>query len=377
MITIGVLAVARRRNGGTLLYTLSMLDALSHLPRSSYRVVVFVEPDNDEYDDCGFQRIAVPGPVGLLANRILGRNPYDLADVILAPVYSMMLAMCGRPFAFTLHDLQERHYPENFGIATRLWRRLANWLLVRRARRVICESEFVKRDIVRYVGSFGDKIDVIPAPPTALVRTSVPDAAAVERVRARFGLPGRYLFYPAQFWPHKNHLRLVDAFSMVAGRHPDCTLVLTGRQCEYYGRVQSRIREAGIEGRVRHIGYVEQDELVALYRGATAMVMPTLYESISIPVYEAFALGCPVCVSNVVALPEQVGGAGLLFDPMSPENMAEKICRLLAEPDLRAELVAKGHRRIGSVTHEQYADRLRTLIGTMMQPTPEPLEGFR
>lgn len=361
--------MARRRNGGTLLYSLSMLDALSHLP-ASYRVVVFVEAGNGEYDNCGFQRVTVPGMVGLLARRIFGRNPYELADVILAPVYTSMLAMCGRPFVFTLHDLQERHFPENFSLATRLWRRLTNWLLVRGARRVICESEFVKRDIVRYVNPCASKIDVIPAPPTALVRASTGAEAetTVEAVRLKFGLPGAYLFYPAQFWPHKNHLRLIEAFSMLAGAHPGCTLVLTGRECDYFNQMKRRIREAGLESRVRHLGYVEQDELVALYRGATVMVMPTLHESISIPVYEAFSLGCPVCVSNVVALPEQVGDAGLLFDPSSPEDMAEKIGRLLSDPELRSNLVAKGYRRIASVTHEQYADRLKTLIEDALRP---------
>ena len=291
--SVGVLAIARERHGGTLLYTRSMVDALSHLPLDRYRVVIFTASDNHEYDALGLPIMRVPGTLGLLARRLMGRNPFASADKVLAPVYSTMLLACGRPFAFTLHDLQERYFPENFSFATRVWRALVNRLLASRAARIICESAFVQRDIVQFLGVATSKVVVLPAPPISMLRDSSPDGDAIEGVRRKFALPKCYVFYPAQFWRHKNHRRLVEAFQLVVQKHSECSLVLTGKKRDEFERVFARVRELGLDDKVRHIGYVEQSELAALYRGATVVVVPTLFESISIPVYEAFSVGTP------------------------------------------------------------------------------------
>jgi glycosyltransferase involved in cell wall biosynthesis len=372
MTTVAILATARQRNGGTLMYTLSMIEALSRLPAERYRFVIFAAPDNHEYDTLGLPIVRVPGALGLLGRKLIGHNPFDAVNKVFAPVYSTALLACGRPFAFTLHDLQERYYPENFSIAKRLWRRLSNRLLTARAARIICESTFVQRDIVQFFGVPEHRVAVVPAPPISILRDSTPDEAAIATVRLKFGLPPRYVFYPAQFWPHKNHRRIVEAFKLVMHQHPDCRLVFTGKKRDEFERVFARVRELGLDDKVRHIGYVEQSELAALYRGATVAAIPTLFESISIPVYEAFSVGTAVCASNVVALPEQIGDAGLLFDPHSPQDIAEKICTLLANSDLRASLIERGYRRMASVTHDQYAERLALIIDAMDYPCLQP-----
>ena len=237
-----------------------------------------------------------------------------------------------------------------------------NWALAARAARIVCESSFVKRDIVQFLGVPEQRVTIVPAPPISMLRDSAPDERALDTVRKKYSLPLRYVFYAAQFWPHKNHVRLVEAFALVAREHADCALVLTGKKRDDFERVFKRVRELGLENKVYHIGYVEQSELAALYRTATVVAVPTLFESISIPIYEAFSLGTAVCASDVVALPEQIGDAGLLFDPHSTQDMAAKISMLLADPQLRAKLVARGHERMASVTHDQYAEQLRNII---------------
>lgn len=362
MITIGILATARRKSGGTLLYTLSMIDALSRLPAENYNFVIFVPSNNHEFDSLGLPIIRLPGLLGLLKSKVQGRNYFVSADKIIAPVYSMYLLVCGRPFAFTLHDLQERYYPDNFSIFTRLWRKFANSLLAARAERIICESKFVQRDIIKYLQVPENKVSVVPGPPISMLRDSTSNADDIELVRAKFGLPMRYIFYPAQFWPHKNHRRLIDAFSLVCQRYYDCCLVLTGEQRGEFESVFARVSALGIESNVLHVGYVDKNELAALYRGAALAVIPTLFESISIPVYEAFSLGTAVCVSNVVALPEQVGDAALLFNPNSSEDISDKICELLSNSELRSKLIERGYRRMDLVTHEEYAQNLAGII---------------
>jgi glycosyltransferase involved in cell wall biosynthesis len=362
MKNIGILATARRQNGGTLLYTLSMIDALSRLPAEHYNFVIFVASNNHEFDALGLPIIRLPGLLGLLKSKVQGRNYFNSVDKLIAPVYSIYLLVCGRPFAFTLHDLQERYYPDNFSFLTRLWRKIINSILSARAEHIICESKFVRRDIIHYLRVPEDKVTVVPGPPISMLRDNTFKSDDIKSVRAKFGLPMRYIFYPAQFWPHKNHLRLIDAFSLVLKRYQDCCLVLTGEQRDEFERVFAHVSSLGIESNVLHIGYVEKLELAALYRGAALAVIPTLFESISIPVYEAFSLGTAVCVSNVVALPEQVGDAALLFNPNSSEDIADKICELLSNSELRSKLIERGYRRMESVTHEEYAQNLVEII---------------
>ena len=372
MTKVGILATARQSNGGTLLYTLSMIEALRRLPPQRYACTIYTDHDNHEYDALGLPIVRLPGLLRAAFERLLGRRLFDEVDLVIAPVYSMNLLASPRPFAFTLHDLQEKYLPENFGLATRLWRQLTNRMLTRRAARIVCESNFVKGDIVRFFGVPEARIAVIPAPPITSLRESRLDDASLAAVRAKFKLPPQYVFYPAQFWPHKNHRRLVEAFARVAEAHPECTLVLTGKKRDEFGRVFERVRELGLSSRVLHIGYVETSELAGLYRCATVAAIPTLFESISIPVYEAFSVGTPVCASNVVALPEQVGDAGLLFDPLSVNDIADKIGTLLADSALRTQLTERGLRRIASINHAGYALQLAELIDSMRGPGRTP-----
>jgi glycosyltransferase involved in cell wall biosynthesis len=366
MINLGLLAIARQGHGGTLLYTYSMIEALRRLPAESYRLKLHVEEGNPEYDNLGLPIVRLPTPAAVFAAAAIGRTPFPGADVVIAPIYSTLLLAGHTPFAFTLHDLQEKYYPSHFGALTRLWRELSNRALLRRAGRVICESHFVKHDIVRFYGRDPATIDVVPAPPVGLLQGAAPSSPEdIAEVRARFGLPPVYALYPAQFWPHKNHLRLVSAFAKLVRSHPECHLVLTGKKRDEFDRVFRHVSELDLQSHVHHIGYVEQADLAKLYRGATLVVIPTLFESISIPVFEAFCAGTPICASRVVALPEQIGDAGLLFDPLDVDDIESQMGRLLQEPALREELAKRGRLRAAAVTTDNYAVQLRSLVDTL------------
>jgi glycosyltransferase involved in cell wall biosynthesis len=365
MTKIAILATARQGHGGTFLYTLSMIDAMRRLPQDRYQLTLFTTQENHEYDDIGLPIVRLGGFLALTAARLGGKDPFASVDKVIAPIYSIALLTARRPFTFTLHDLQEKHYPENFSLATRVWRIATNLLLTARANSIVCESKLVQQDIVRYFGIPASRVAVVPAPPIAMLKCCQFDVQEIAAIRRKFDLPDSYIFYPAQFWPHKNHRRLIEAFARVAGNHQDCSLVLTGKERGEYRHVLEKVEELGLTEKVRHVGYVEHAELAALYHGAKVIAIPTLFESISLPVYEAFSLGVPVCASNVAALPEQIGDAGLLFDPFSIEDMADKISRLLVDPALRQQLIERGRRRMISVTHDGYAQRLREIIDAM------------
>ena len=202
---------------------------------------------------------------------------------------------------------------------------------------------------------------MIAAPP---LRQFFADEAddRLQATQARLQLPEKFLFYPAQFWAHKNHLRLIEAFRDVAAEVPDLRLVLTGKKRDEYEAVMSAVDRFGLSERVRHLGYVEQDDLQAIYRLATALVMPSLFESVSIPIYEAFQVGTPVAASGILAIPEQVGDAGLLFDPNSVASIGQAILKIVNEPETARLLARKGQDRMLAMTPERYGAQLQELL---------------
>jgi glycosyltransferase involved in cell wall biosynthesis len=366
MSRVGILAVSIPRYGGTYQYTLAMIEALRRLPEHDY--TIFTGPHNDAYD-LGLPIVRLPPPpaaaalIAAAAAGFAGRiGLFSEVDKVIAPIYSTYLLASSRPFAFTLHDLQDKHQPQNFTPLQRAWRNITNFLLTRAAARIVCESSHVESDIRAFFPATAHKVRVIAAPPlTTFSNLSIPAPLQTEAV-TRLRLPAQYLFYPAQFFAHKNHLRLIDAFTQVAVEHPGCQLLLTGRPIHDYNKVVARIRERGLSDAVRLLGHLSDMDLAILYKCATLVVIPTLFESISIPMYEAFTLGTPVCVSNVVALPEQAGDAAVLFDPYSINDMARRLSATLADPQLRLELVERGRRRIAGMTMQRYAEQLRQLL---------------
>jgi glycosyltransferase involved in cell wall biosynthesis len=364
MSQVGIVAVSGPAHGGTFQYTLSMIDALRRIPGNRY--TIFTTADNSSYDNLGLSVERMPSFLPTLfaaiRARLGGIGLFGGMDKLVAPIYTTRLLAGRTPFAFTLHDLQEKHFPQYFTLAQRVWRHSTNWALTRVAAGVVCESSFVKADVVRFFGVDASRIHVLPAPPIAAISAREPTAAVLESVRQKLALPAQFLFYPAQFFPHKNHRRLVEAFAQLLPRHPGLQLVLTGQKRLEYENVMARAGELGVSAHIRHVGYIDTQTLAALYRLAALVVVPTLFESVSIPVYEAFSLGAPVCVANVVALPEQVGDAGVLFDPSSVDDIASKISTTLDDAALRQELVRRGKARITAMTLDRYAGQLHELL---------------
>lgn len=365
-IKLGVVALAGPNNGGTYQYTLSMLHGLQHT--KGFEITLYGDPRNPDFVELGFPIVSfaeshVRQMGALVAHRMHVRlaDPFVSEDILLAPIYSLALLHTSKPFAYTLHDLQENHHPENFSWRQRAWRHQIHSRLLKKARRVICESEHVRADIVCSFDTPGDRIAVIPAPPQRQFLTEQANEQ-LQAVRNLLQLPQRFLFYPAQFWVHKNHLRLLEAFRQVVKEIPDLHLVLTGKKRDQYQSVMDAINKFGLNGQVLHLGFVERDDLRSIYQLATALVMPSLFESISIPVYEAFQVGTPVAASGILGIPEQVGDAALLFDPTSVASIKDAILRIVGDAELARLLGKRGHERMLAMTPDRYGDRLQQLL---------------
>lgn len=171
-----------------------------------------------------------------------------------------------------------------------------------------------------------------------------------------YDLPSDYLFYPAQFWSHKNHRRLIEALKVLKDNHSLVPqLVLAGGDAGEKAKVQSLVKDFELESQVTFLGFVPGEDLAGLYRQASALVMPSYFGPTNIPPMEAWSLGVPVIYSSECA--EQAGSGALLFDPDSCTELAEAI-RSVLQPGARAHWEAKGRERLARMAEEHAAYRL-------------------
>ncbi len=214
------------------------------------------------------------------------------------------------PSVVTLHDVQHLDLPHLFSRGERLFRALAYHRSARSATLVVVPSDFVRDRALARLGLDPSRVRTI--------HHGIDHARFTPTDEPR----EPFLLYPAKRWAHKNHDRLFEAFRLIRARHPELRLVLTG------GGHDPASAPDGVE----ILGYVDEEALVSLYRRATAVVFPSLYEGFGQPPLEAMACGCPVAASNAAALPEVCGDAARLFDPSSAEAIAAAVDDVLADP---------------------------------------------
>ena len=249
------------------------------------------------------------------------------------------------PSIYHPHDLQHVHLPQFFSPRQRALRERDYAFFCRQAETVAVTSSWARRDVIDHYGLDPAKVRVLPWAPI-LDEYPQPSDHDLETIRTRYGLPDRFILYPAQTWPHKNHMALLAALARLRReRGIVVPFVSSGFKNEFFAKLTDREQQLGVSDQTRWLGFVTPLELQCLYRLATAVVVPTLFEAVSGPVWEAFVAGAPVACSNVTALPEQAGDAALLFDPNDVPAIADAILRLWTDSDLRQLLIGRGHAR--------------------------------
>jgi len=264
------------------------------------------------------------------------------------------------PSIYHPHDLQHVHLPQFFGDREREDRDRLFRAFSEQAQVVAVASDWVKRDVEAHLGLPAAKVKVVPlAAPIA----EYEELTKEERIGVvkGMGIPGSFLLYPAQTWPHKNHAGLLRAMALLRERGIHVHVVFTGRQTAFHRDLLQIQRDLALDDQVSWLGFVSPGELRALYQECLAVVVPTFFEAGSFPVFEAFSVGVAVAASSVTSLPEQVGDAGLLFDPMNDESIADAIRRLWTDDALRSELGARGRARAAPFTWDRVAHEFREI----------------
>jgi glycosyltransferase involved in cell wall biosynthesis len=278
-------------------------------------------------------------------------------DLIHYPV-TVPIPTTERPRVTTVYDLQHHDLPGFFSAPERAYRRWAYDEAARSADLVVTTSAWSKGRLVALLGIEPERVEVVHMGVDAR-RFSPEPKPGDQSVRENHALPERFVVYPANLWPHKNHERLLEA--LAATREKDVGLVLTGRPNGRLDRVLARAGELGVRDRVRHLGYVESDVVPALYRLAEAMVFPSLYEGFGSPPVEAMACRCPVAASSRGSLAEVCNGAVLELEPESVESIAGAIDALCGDQELRKRLADAGIQRARDLSWKTCAQRHKAI----------------
>ena len=247
-------------------------------------------------------------------------------------------------YVVTVHDVIPLILPETFTPRHRLVVRMALARVRRKADLVVVPSHAVKRDVVRRVGLPEDRVVVTPEGCEPRFRP-VRSAAALRDVAARYGLPARYVLAVGTLEPRKNLTTLLEAFARLRRDgevHADLRLVLAGARGWLDEPIFATVRSLGLDDAVRFTGFVDDDDLPAVYSGAALFVFPSLHEGFGLPLLEAMACGVPVVTSNVSSLPEVAGDAATLVDPRDGRGLAAAIARLLRDEALHDRLREAG-----------------------------------
>lgn len=279
-------------------------------------------------------------------------------DLLFCPFTAPTFAEPGIPVVSLIHDLQHKNYPQFFSSQEKDVRDAFMEEVRRKADAILCVSESTRKSVIAYLKSDPDKTHTVHnCIHSRLIRL---DASQIKEHLQKLLINRRpYMFYPANFWPHKNHQMLITAYGIYLSRNPECgiDLVFTGTLDDAQKDLKDKVRRMGLEKRIHFLGYLPEDQLTAVWEECSFLVFPSLYEGFGIPVLEAMQFGKPVICSNVTSLPEVAGDAALYFDPRKPYEIVNCIERITKDTDLCSELVNKGYKRLACFQTQDMVDK--------------------
>lgn len=371
-IGINLLPLRPGKNGGMEVYVRNLLDHLLAIdPANEYFLIT--APYNDtsiNFPNINCKKILLHNEltssqkIRCLINKILGKaKSSDISlekiidqyhfDLWFCPFLSLDPRPLKIPSLVTIPDIQHEYFPENFSNTELSSRKGYIQPSCEMATIIITISEFSKKSFIEKLGIDPKKIHVVYL--AAGDRFSKA-SGNVDAVISKYDLPNEYFFYPANSWPHKNHLMLIMGFYLYRKSFDTSLhLVLSGSGLREACDVPNLIAQYHLEGYVHILDYVDKEDLPGLYKNAKALVFPSLFEGFGIPLLEAMATGCPIIASNSTSIPEVGGDAAYLFDPKNPQSICDAMQKIVDDDVLREELIRNGKNRVPKYSYDKVA----------------------
>lgn len=248
----------------------------------------------------------------------------------------------------TIHDLTPLKFPEFYSSIHKYYYSFIVKPAAKRAKKILTVSEYSKMDIIKWLECDEDKVVVTYNGVEDRFRI-IENKEKLLKVKKKYNLPDRFILYIGNMKPHKNVKNLVKSMQHV---NQDVKLVINGKP---NGEIDIIIKEFNLQEKLQFIGYVDDEDLPAMYNLAELFLYPSLYEGFGLPPLEAMSCGCPVITSNTSSLPEVVGDTQIMVDPYDVFELGNAINLVLSNEDLRQKMIQKGLEQSKRFTWERTA----------------------
>ena len=372
IIGINALYLLPGKVGGSETYLRNLIKGLAAIDREN-EYVIFINRETQDKIDApapSFCTVVCPFRASNRPLRILWEQcvlPWYVKrhkiDILLSAGMTAPI-LCPAVSVLMLFDLQHINQPGNFSWFYLPFLRSIIYASARSADGVLTISRQVKNDIIRSYHLPLEHIEVthLAVDHSAFTLHGPPDTVTV---KARYGLPDRFILYAASSLPHKNHERLFQAFRRVREQVPEIQLVLIGARDKGEDALIRMIKEQGLEQTIILLGWIPFEDVPSIYRASEVFVFPTLHEGFGLPIIEAMSCGVPVVCSRIEPLLEVAGDAVLFVDPLSPDEIAAAVIKVVTDLPERERLISKGLVRSSEFTWETTAKRTLAFLTTI------------
>jgi glycosyltransferase involved in cell wall biosynthesis len=232
-----------------------------------------------------------------------------------------------------------------------------------KATAILVDSELSKYNVLNRYGIDSERIHIIPFQPSRIIHDKIElNKNKKINIYEKFNVDS-YIFYPAQFWPHKNHVYLLNGLHLLDKNYGiKVAAIFSGGDMGNKKHVEKFAFTLNLQDRIRFTGYISDEEVLELYRQSIALVMPSYFGPTNIPPLEAFELGVPVLYPDKKGLRDQVGDAALLMDLKDPNSMALHLKKLIENNQLREQLIKLGYTRLKHFNSYDRAGILKNII---------------
>lgn len=270
--------------------------------------------------------------------KIIANNEIDLVYFLSPSILS--LDLLEHNYIITVWDLCHRDFPEfpevNFNREFERREQLYTKAL-KKAIAILTDSEIGKENIIKRYGIDDNRIFHVSYLPSVNIKKT-----NFVNIKSKYNISGHYIYYPAQFWAHKNHTYIIDALSILRKNGKEVAAIFSGSDQGNLKYILNYAKQLQVNDLVKYIGFAPGEEIYYLYKQSLALVMPSYFGPTNIPPIEAFYIGTPVIYSDLRGLREQVGDAALLCNLSNPESLAKQLTLLLNNKAKRKGLIKKG-----------------------------------
>ncbi|MDY0327059.1 MAG: glycosyltransferase family 1 protein [Arcobacteraceae bacterium] len=353
-----------KKVGGGFQYEFKAVSLLLNSNFNDINILVLSDIRNvvKEYDEMGieiiFMKYRQEDDSLITMEDFLIRNSIDLI-YFLTPT-TKAKELINIPYVMTVWDLCHRDFNEfpevrnNYEFEKREERYTT---LLKKAIKITTDSELGKKNICYRYGIDEKRVEVLKFLPRDMAIEKVID------IRTKYNITNKYIYYPAQFWAHKNHIYILKALHLLKLEYDlIIDVIFTGTDYGNLEYILEKAQEYSIETQIHYLGFVEDEEIPNLYKQSIALVMPTYFGPTNIPPLEAFLLGIPVCYSDLDGLREQVGEAAFLIDLRNPYSLVNHIITIINDKETVNNKVNLGYEIINSWTESDFINVIYNIL---------------